>query len=449
MAELIELPGVKGQYAVGLNWRHEDKLPRRRELYALGQQMGRWGAVRKTATGAIQICYCDPIEGAKSPRSIAALGASVAELFPPPWMGVYKLSNTRYWLIAVRDGNEIIPGGDVVGSLSEILSLKKQFKSLEWTEKEGTIEDLAATIDQKRLPLRDLQSRPELTAAVIGGSVLAIAIAAAVFLHYRDAQLEAEARAAKKRQQAIEAALRAKRDAQSDVLPWSTLPSVMAGTDACRNAWNRQPLSIAGWDLASWTCTPARERIALAIAWKNAGGSALDAPGRLGVKGDVSTQTQSFPAQLDVGAPGVLSQDAASRAAWALASRYGFALNLQQVREPEPALPGGKKGTTSPKPWLLNTLTIGTGTPPWLGWANDASRISGLRLRSISWTGAGHAQNAGAAWSVAFDLYTANDNAPAVRQVEADIAKTAPKPAMPGGHKHPVLGAPKTDFKFD
>lgn len=449
MAELITLPGVKGQFAVALNWRHEDKLPRKKELYALGQQMGRWGAVRKTSTGAIQICYCDPIEGVKKPRSIAALGASVAELFPPPWMGVYKLSDTRYWLIAVRDGNEIIAGGDVVGSLSEILSLKKQFKNLEWTEKEGTLEELAATLDQKRLTLRDLQSRPELTAAVIGGSVLAIAVAGAVFLHYRDAQLEAEARAAKKRQLAIEAALRAKRGAQSDVLPWSNLPSITVAAQACRDAWNRQQLSIAGWDLTSWTCSPSRESVALALAWKRAGGSAKDAPGKLGAKGDTSIQNLTLPAQLDVGPAGVLPQEAASREAWALASRYGFALNVQQVKEPEPALPGGRKGNAQPKPWILNSLTIGTGTPPWLGWSQDVAAVKGMRLRSVTWSGAGHAQNAGAAWSVALDLYAANDNAPAVRQVEADMAKTGSESVAPAAHKRAIVVAPKTDFKFD
>lgn len=53
MAEFLTLPGVKGNFAVGLSWRHEDAAPKQKELRLLAENYGSWVTVFTAGGGGI------------------------------------------------------------------------------------------------------------------------------------------------------------------------------------------------------------------------------------------------------------------------------------------------------------------------------------------------------------------------------------------------------------
>ncbi len=242
MAELLSLPGVKGTYAIGLGWRHEDAIPKAKALKAMAEEKGRWGVVYKTSADAIQAGFCDPIEGAKSPRGIKALAAVVADAHPQPWLGTYDLGNGLHWLLAVRDGNEVIPDGDVVGTLEAIHQAREKHLPLgDWKEVAGTLSDLAdiARATRKQPALRDLNGQSwVLWGGVAAGTAAILAAGGAWYWH--QLQVEAERQAQLAAARAREAAMRQRQ--QVVVLPWTLLPAPSAVLSACDVRGTSSPL---------------------------------------------------------------------------------------------------------------------------------------------------------------------------------------------------------------
>lgn len=404
MATVLKLDGVKGDFVVGLSWRHEDAPPKAKALRTIAAEKGRWGVVRETSAGAFQVGFCAPVDGVRSPARLRALAAVVADHKPQPWRGVYDLGDGLYWYIAVRDGQGILPDGDCVGTLAEVEEWHDRDLAYGgWSEVEGTVADLAEIMrGGVRAPaLRDLQRRAWVVPAVAAGGLAVMGGVGGIAWHWHEVQVEERRQAALARERAIAAALAAKRNAQAKVIPWTQQPLPSQAFAACEAAWSTQRLATMGWTLAGWTCqVQGLSGVAVRATWARAGGLAADAPGMLSADARQSSSTDSVPGRLQPSPPRALVAAAAQRAVWTLAQRNGLSLQLQPPAAPRPALPGAvpAKDTQPPDPWTVQPFQAASEAPFWNGLAQAFDDVAGLRVSEVSWT-------AGGAWKVAGTLY--------------------------------------------
>lgn len=405
MAELISFPGLKEPYAAGLQWRHEDTQPTRKAMAALSTERGAWGVAIKTSAGHFQAGFCDPIAGVKSARKVRPLAPLIVDAHPQPWIGRYALGNDRYWLIAVRDGYEVMPEGDVIGTEREIAIVWEQLTALpDWTEIHGDIEDLtllaqSAAMTRRPPALRDW--RPISPAQLALAAVIAVAIVATPialwFWHAHTEEVRRAAAAAALAQQ--RAATRAQQDAIARIPPWTRYPLAAEPIRACQDSWSQQLLALDGWALAAQHCRIDAHNVTVTSDWTRTGGLADTAPGDLSVDGDHATRTDS------IASPGLRYQDdavdadSARRAAWTFVQRYGLKMDLKAAALSS-ALPGANASndTTAAVPaWQLMNFTITFPAAPWLIVDTQAlAAVPGLRLESIdfdmasqTWTGHG------------------------------------------------------------
>ena len=392
MAELITLPGVKGAFAAGLSWRHEDAIPKAKALRAMASEKGRWGVVRKTGQGTIQVGFCEPIDGVKSPSSVRALAALVADHKVQPWRGVYKIGDDRYWYIAVRDGQEVIPEGDSIGTLAEIQDLFELHRGFgEWDREEenGSLEDLAEMVQAtaKRVALRDLQKRAWIGPALLGMGACGIVGAGLFVWHLHEDALQAQRARELAHRMAIQAALQRKRDAQAAVLPWTRQAMPSDFFRVCAQAWAQQAMDVAGWDLSGWTCQLQPQGVTIQTSWRREGGLAQDAPGMLtGSDGNDASATRELDVKFAQASAAVAVQAAMYRSLWTLSQTYGFGLEAQVVRQP-PRLPGAAAGPKAPPPppWLSVPTSFTMLAPPWSGFGRAFDAVPALRASSVQW----------------------------------------------------------------
>lgn len=414
MAESLTIPGVKGAFAIGLTWQHEEVPPKRTALRANALGMGRnvrWAVVHTSAGGAVQSGYCEPINGVK-PAKVKPLAAYVADRHPQPWRGVYRLDDERYWYIAVRQGQAIIAGSDCVGSLSELAAVRAHHDGFgDWSEFDGSFDELvqmARGAKRAVATLQDVHAGPWRTTAVATALVGVLAVFAAGGWYWYDQQQEAE-RAEIARKQALFAAQQAKTAAAQFVYPWTreAMPSAFAG--ACAEAWEKQELGVKGWPLASWECKPSPTGIAVGVGWKRDGGLAVDAPGFLGSDGSNSSSSADVRVQFGRSSQQAENQAAAQRAMWSLAQAFGMDLQLTLQ-----APPIQQDKSVPPDPWVKYSVALSLYAPPWSAPAGRLDDVPGLRVSEISfdaitqkWKAIGtlYAMRAGAVAAVANNIY--------------------------------------------
>lgn len=389
MVNILTLPGVKGTFVAGLSWRHEDAVPKSQVLRAYSREKGRWGMVRKTSAGTIQVGFCEPVAGIKSPGQLKSLAAIVADQRPQPWMGLYKLSNDQYWYVAVRDGQEVIPDGDQLGALDDLLRVRDKHLSLgEWNEVEGTIDDLAEMVatTPRHLTLRDFQNRPWLPVALASAALVVVGTGALGIWLIHARRDEAERQAMLARQREIAAAQQEHRDAQSKILPWTREPMPSAAFDGCRGAWSTQPLAIGGWKLAAWHCQIQAQGLTIQTDWNRVGGLAAQSPGTLGSGAEHASQAVqknlSFAAPSSLAAPEQMAQ----RAIWTLAQAHAMGLSLRAAPAAR-LLPGSDPAKPVTEPWSVTPATFTLSAPPWLGPSAQFDAVLGLRIEEIAWNG--------------------------------------------------------------
>lgn len=414
MSHLIEIPGVKGQFAVGLDWRVEDSAPGTAKLRATSFERGRWGVVRKTDAGAIQVGNCAPIAGLKNPSKVRALAAIVAEHRPEPWLGLYKLPDKRYWLVAVRDRGAVIPNGDRIGTMEEIQAVLNQHRSIgTWEEISPEVEDLADVIrsTSKQLTLTDFQRRAWVPVAAVAGGLSVLAMCGVAFWAYQKHVDEEEQQRQAARAAAIRAAAQARNDAEAKILPWTRLPMPTAALSACGNAWDHQALAKSGWTLSAWHCDVSPQAITVRTDWTDAGGLARNAPGVLAPDAKTSSDSTSIPLTYAPPTASALPDVQATRAIWTLAQTYGLDLTFNAA-PPVAALPGTQP-PANPTPWTTAPATFGTAAPPWTNGLPAAfDGMPGLRVSNVDWISTG-------GWKTASTLYS-------MRETPAEAARAAP-----------------------
>lgn len=420
MAQLIEIPGIKGQFAVGLDWRVEDSIPGSAKLRTSSFNRGRWGVVRKTDAGAIQVGNCVPIAGLDNPAKVRALAAIVAEHRPEPWLGLYRLPDGRFWLVAVRDRGAVIPNGDRIGTMAEIEQFLKQHRAIgKWDEISPDVEELADVIraTTKQLVLSDFQRRAWVPVAIGAGALASITLLAGALWIYQQHQAEEEHERQLQHDAAIRAAAQARNDAEAKVLPWTRLPMPAASLRACAAAWDRQSLSRDGWVLSAWHCDIGPQMLTVRTDWSDAGGLARNAPGTLATDAKTSTDSNSVPFSYASPSASALPDVNAVREIWTLAQLY--ALDLTWNAAPAVAALPGTQPTANPTPWSTAPATFASAAPPWTNGLPAAfDNMPGLRLSTVEWIATG-------GWKTASTLYSMRETA--AEAINANASRTIGK----------------------
>lgn len=391
MAEFLTLPGVKGNFAVGLSWRHEDAAPKQKELRLLAENYGSWGTVFTAGGGGIQVGMCQPIEGLKRPSQAKALAAIVADEHPQPWRGIYDLGDGRVWYIAVRDHQEILPDGDQIGTRDQISYLYAQHDKLgQWTAHDGSVEDLGAIVKSKskRPALRDFAFNPAKLYIGLGAAALLVfaGLGVLAYLHSQhDKQLALQRAAALRAQAAKQSAEDA---AKANFRPWSKMPLPTEVLSACQALWGTQELTHMGWVLSTWTCSADETAVTSQSSWERQGGLAKDAPGDLSTDGNHSVYGQTLPQSWLNLNQDALVGEAAPRTAWTFAQQHGITMSLA----PPPAQPKDSptmpdaSNATPPPPWLQYPTVMKFDAAPWLlVHPEQFDEVTGLRLTKIDY----------------------------------------------------------------
>ncbi len=363
MAEILTLSNDNpALYAVGFTWLAEPAMPKPAQLRELSRVRGIWGVARKTTDG-VQLGFGDLPHDTRRPTAIRALASVVADYHPAPWLGVYRLNDELSWLIAVRaDG--IASNGDLVGSHDEIEAAAAALKAGEhWTSVSGSPADLAemARLAGKQPGLRDWRAKisPVVRNGLIAAAVGAIAIVGvAVWTWRQDLMQEAALVASQRAQIEAEHAKRARLLASP---PWKLAAAPAQLIDACHHAWLAQPLAQDGWKLAVWQCRQAGANLNMTMNWVRAGGSPVDAPGRL-IDGEHAQSVSTRPGVGVAVNAAAGSDEEAQRTIWALADTVSGQLTLGTV----PALPCDVKVLKDLPPWQIQGVSLTNPMPPWV-----------------------------------------------------------------------------------
>ncbi|WP_321883832.1 type 4b pilus protein PilO2 [Burkholderia cepacia] len=363
MAEILTLSNDNPTlYAVGFTWLAEPAMPKPAQLRELSRVRGIWGVARKTTDG-VQLGFGDLPSDTRRPTAVRALASVVAEYHPAPWLGVYRLNDELSWLIAVRaDG--IAPNGDLVGSHDEIQAAAAALKSGEhWTSVSGSPADLAemARLAGKQPGLRDWRAKisPVVRNGLIAAAVGAVAIGGvAVWTWRQDLMQEAALLASQRAQIEAEHAKRARLLASP---PWKLAAAPAQLIDACHHALLAQPLAQDGWKLAVWQCRQAGANLNLTMNWVRAGGSPVDAPGRL-IDGEHAQSVGTRPGAGVAVNAAAGSDEEAQRTIWALADTVSGQLTLGSI----PALPCDVKVLKDLPPWQIQGVSLTNTMPPWV-----------------------------------------------------------------------------------
>lgn len=145
---------VGRSWIAGLTWRSFANYPTLSERREDAQALASEWMVFRHSFDIIQAGFCPALKD-KSPKKLYSLAAAVAEEYPQPWCGIFKLNEKSWWYIAVRDGQAILPDGDVVGNHAKVRAVQKQHESYgDWNVHDGTLEDLLPLLEFSKKNLK-------------------------------------------------------------------------------------------------------------------------------------------------------------------------------------------------------------------------------------------------------------------------------------------------------
>ncbi|MHB1669379.1 MAG: type 4b pilus protein PilO2 [Thiomonas sp.] len=406
-ARVIQLPGDKRKLVVGMRWRHEDRAPAAKALRVAAKERGRWVCRRRTSMGSHQTGFAS-LELGRKAAAMQSLGALMADAKPEPWLGIFDLGDELYWYIAVRDNQEILPDGDVIGNRDDIEEARARHASFGgWEYVDGDAGAVLNLIsDSKRsFPVVDSEARPWLAPAVGGAALLLVSAAGFMLWHHHEQAVAQQRQEALARQQALQAAMAARVPKAAAILPWTQLASAADFLQTCGRAFDATPLAQDGWVLSAWDCVQAPGgQATVDRTWTRMGGTDLRTPdGVLSADGNTVKTSLRLARPLPPGAGAILASDPAERAIRGMAQTLGLSLSLTSpaADPPSAGLPGAApvvRQKTPAGPWTIRSVGIELPAPPWaLGMQQPSDAVPGLRWTRIAWGGAG--------WSLAGSLY--------------------------------------------
>lgn len=370
------------QWLVGMYWHSFEYRPSKEEIKenidiisdSRGEAMSSV-AVRIEAE-AIQIGFAPQMEKVKG--GVYSLAAAIAGLRGQPWLGMYQLDEDTWWYIAVRDNQSILPDGDVVGNLDDVIRARENHSGYDdWNYVDGTLADLEEMIDKVKKPVpivRRLSMPTWLPHAIaIGSLILAGVVGGGLWINH-DAKIKAEAAAIAKAKLMESLSTQPPKDLPSPLLKMP-LPNAMM--DKCQNVLASTPLSYHGWMLGDISCTP----MSAEILWnRSSGATVAERPdGYLDDSGD--SVTQSFPFNLGSSGPdNSISLNEEKDMLFAALQPLGVQVQITSVKSPV-ALPGESSDDKAPRPKPSSVFSVTLPVPPMsMNW----NAIPGLRIDRVS-----------------------------------------------------------------
>ena len=375
----------KRRWVAGMLWRSFEEKPSRSDLRQEGEDLHADWATLRVGEDAIQAGFCPALDGVKHPKRRFSLAASVADAQRQPWLGIYRIEEDLWWYIAVRDGQAILPDGDVIGGEAEIYAARERHSGFgDWTYVEGSLDDLSALIENvKPSPVFALHGAPDWMLPATGLAVIAGA-AMGAGLWWHDHQL-AEQRAHQLAIAKLRAVLGQEQAAKAPPSPLLTTPPPDAWLAACGNAIETVPVSQDGWTVGEVSCAGN----AASIVWQRMPGAtaAVHPAGALDADGDKVFQSIPLDMQGAVGTNNSRSLEQEKSALFALLQGMGVKATVQ-AQQPTGTLPGGKAAGKSgmpsiPQAQVRFTLPVAPFGMPWD--AVPGFRISRVAMGKDGW----------------------------------------------------------------
>lgn len=367
--EIIRAAGRN--WAIGLVWRSFSGRPSRAECRQDAQALGAdWMMLNETIE-LTQVGFCTAIAGEKVGK-IYAMSAAIAEEYRQPWSGIFQINDNLWWYIAVRDGQAILPDGDVAGDYETVLKARESHASHgDWTIHDGTLEDLLPVLEiakktHNQRALKAVKSPPLWRALVPLAVVVIVAIGG--FWFYREYQHSL--------QMAQERRLLAIRYARSQMQSMlAVTPAPDTWLAACAAHIKPLTLSRDGWIADRVTCI----NEAVIIVWERRAGASISTrpAGDLSKDGNQVVERQPL-GRLPPGRNKPLRYLAEDEALYALLQPIGVQATIgNPVREPN---------SDTVKQLVNFTLPISP-------FEVDFNKVPGLRLSTLSWGQSGWAMS--------------------------------------------------------
>lgn len=380
----------KAYYWVGLEWEtiatSDNRGQRLKELRRLCGPKGLRCLRVRPDLDVVSIGYAPRPHGKM--RAAPALAAAVADARREPWMGIFDLGDGNFWYVAVREGQAVIPGGDLIGSREAVDIARGEHMGLgEWSFFEGGVAELEGLLADARSaggkPGLVTTFVPQVPVWIYAG--IAMAVAGGFWWHHRQVvilQHEAAVQAAVRASRLLNArdAMQARLAAEAAARPWAAIARPRAFVRACLAWLGRAPINARGWRITSAACAlPNR----VSVQWIRDGGSLGDAPAGI-VSPDGNTIRWSGMASWRLGVdsarnPPLASLQSARRAVFRVAQPNEIPIQWTLAGNTS-GLPGAKAQKT---PNLHPTVSLSAGPvlPSVLGALNT---VPTLRILSIS-----------------------------------------------------------------
>lgn len=285
--EIINAAGR--EWVAGFVWRSFDRHPtaqeRREDAYSLGAD---WITFRKIPD-LTQAGFCPQVDQHPTKR-LYSLAAAVAMEYPQPWQGIFKINEKLWWYIAVRDGQAILPDGDVIGDYNSIVIAQSRHNSYDdWTVQTGTFEDLSLILEFSGnagdlSPVRAVKPSRLLNFIATFVCFLIFIIATIIIYKHQEHKKNASEQIA---------LLKIKEQLKAITSPLVTSPTPNAWLSACKNIMKSVPVSSSGWVVTDLTCY---QDHAL-VSWQRAEGATLSQR----PKGDLSADGNKIAQTINLG----------------------------------------------------------------------------------------------------------------------------------------------------
>ena len=330
--------------------------------------------------------------GEKRPSGIYSLAAAVADAREQPWLGIFRIGENKWWYIAVREGQAILPDGDVVGDEDTIMAARANHEGYaDWSYVKGDVKDLLGLIEERgkaqlRVPVRSLKPVSLVLPSIAGAAALLCVVGGGMWWHNHEVALQQQ-------RVAIAMAEAAKIKAeQASVSPLLKTPMPEAWLKVCVGDLKAQPISFDAWTVDKLSCSDS----AAIIIWKRQDGATVAArpAGTVSNTGNAVAQIISFPA-LNSGQDNAQGLAASNLALMQLLQPIGVEPQISAPVQPQP-LPGASAPDSSQPPATPEeTITMTLPVDPT---SLTFDQIPGLRLDTLTINGEGD-------WIVTGDIY--------------------------------------------
>lgn len=362
------------EWVAGFTWRSFAHYPTKQERREDAQLLGADWVAFRTIPDVTQAGFCSQIHQ-RATKRLYSLAAAVAMEYPQPWQGIFQISETLWWYIAVRDGQAILPDGDVIGDYDSIIAAQARHETYnDWTVQTGTLEDLSLILEFSSKanglsPIRTVNPQPlwKILAPFIG---LALVVIVACILYQR---YERQVHAAEQRALLIREA-----SMHTEISPLAALPMPNTWLAACENLMQSISVSDSGWSLANLTCYTTHA----VVLWQRQKGTTLSQrpQGDISIGGNEIVQTLllgPFPA----GSTTLQPYQLEDTALYTLLQPLDVQANIGTAVYKTPGTSQQNVSFTLP----ISPFSI------------DFNQVSGLRLTALQWNQGG--------WSIQGELY--------------------------------------------